>query len=211
MAKKIDKPEEIKEHLLLFAPKSLRGLKFDYPELAQIPVLKDLRPAEILFVWYYACKSSPYYNWKGNEQDVIKKCMDAAGLYVGDGPKNANFLSGNFPYNIKESIPIMNNFEPNLRILLKQDAAEAILDLRKMTSLQLDGDGNHDQFLNKDKEVDFNKKKVYMSMYEKREEMIPILLKKAEYGLVDSKESKAESKNMSSSGKTYAEEYHENH
>lgn len=210
MAKK-QETQEIKEHLLLFAPKSARGLKFDYPELASIPVLKDLRPAEILFVWYYACKSSPYYDSKSNESEIIKKCMDASGLYVGDGPKNANFLAGNFPDNIKEAIPIMNNFEPNLRILLKLDAIEAILDLRKMTSLKLDVDGNNAQFLTKDGDVDFNKKKTYMSMYEKREEMIPILLKKAEYGLVDSKESKTENKNISSSGKTFAEEYHENH
>ena len=103
----------------------------------------------------------------------------------------------------------MNNYEPNLRMLLKIDAAEAIMSLRKLTSLNLDNDGNHQQFLTKDGDVDFNKKKTYMSMYEKREEMLPRLMAKAEFGLTDTKDSKAENKNISDSGKTFAEEYHE--
>lgn len=207
--KKEDKP--FNEDLLLFAPKSSRGLKFDYPELSQIAVLKDLRPQEILFVWYYACKSSPFYNSSMPEADIIKRCIDESGIYIGEGTKRANFLAGIFPDSIKEAIPIMNNFEPNLRIILKKDAIQAILDIRKMTSLDLDSDGNNPQFETKDGDIDFNKKKTYMSMYEKREEMIPVLLKKAEYGLIDSKESKLENKNLSNSGRTYAEEYHENH
>ena len=136
-------------------------------------------------------------------------CIEHAELNLSDGVKRANFMSGIFPDNIKEAIPIMNSYEPNIRMMLKIEAAKDILDIKKLTSLELDDDGNNSQFYNKDSEVDFTKKKHYMAMIEKKDEMLPKLMAKSELGLIQTKESKTENKALSVSGKTYAEEYHE--
>lgn len=204
-----EKPTEPRPEYMLFAPKSDRGLRFDYPELAAVPQFKSLRKGEFLFVWCYACKSSPYYDLKLTDQEIIKMCAEHAELNLTDGVKKANFMSGIFPDNIREAIPIMNSYEPNIRMLLKIEAAKDILDIKKLTSLQLDDEGNNSQFYNVAGEVDFTKKKNYMLMIEKKDEMLPKLMSKSELGLIQTKESKIENKAISSSGKTYAEEYHE--
>lgn len=206
---KQEKPTNPRPEYMLFAPKSDRGLRFDYPELAAVPQFKNLRKGEFLFVWCYACKSSPYYDLNLPEQEIIRMCIEHAELNLSDGVKRANFMSGMFPDNIKEAIPIMNSYEPNIRMLLKIEAAKDILDIKKLTSLELDDQGNHMQFYNKDSEVDFTKKKHYMAMIEKKDEMLPKLMAKSELGLIQTKESKTDNKALSASGKTYATEYHE--
>jgi len=53
----------VQKDYVLFAPKSSRGLKFDYPELSdkdKSPEFVGVRDTDMLFVWAWACASSPF-------------------------------------------------------------------------------------------------------------------------------------------------------
>jgi len=195
----------------LFAPKSARGLRIDYPELNNVKEFESLRPAEILFVWNYGCKSSPYFNIDMDERELIKRCMEASNFIISDPTKKAEFLEGKFPDKIKASVPVMNSFEPSLRVIAKIEAAKRISDIRKLTSLELDNDGNHVSFHTKDGDIDFNKRMNYMKQILLADDEMPKLVSKAEqgFGLTEKKDSLKVEKHLGESGKTFAEEYHD--
>jgi hypothetical protein len=46
---------------VLFAPKSSRGLKADYPELDKADEFRGIGKYDMLFIWAWACMSSPFY------------------------------------------------------------------------------------------------------------------------------------------------------
>lgn len=200
------KNKEPREELLLFAPKSDRGLRIDYPELSGIKEFESLRKNEMLFVWYYGCKSSPYFNLDWKETDIIKKCVEKSQLNV-----NKEFLEGKFPDKIKSAVLVMNRFEPALRIIARQEAAKTLLDNRKLTSLILDNEGNNIQFQSKEGDVDFMKKKHYQKMLSDASADLPVLIQRAEqgFGLTEKSKSKVEDKNLDDGGKSFAETYHE--
>lgn len=204
---------EFKEELLMFAPKSARGLRMDYPEIREVKEFQDLRPQQLLFVWYLACKTSPYYDVDDlEERDIIKLCLEKSKLNIVDPTSKAEFLEGKFPDRIKAAIPPMQRFEPSIRILARIEAARMILDYKKLTSLNLDDDGNHTQFMGKDGDVDFNKKQKYHKMLDDGMEALPRLIAKAEqgFGIIEKSKSQIEDKNLDESGKSFGDTYHEN-
>ena len=198
------------ETYLLFAPKSARGLKVDYPELSEFEEFKSLRAWELLFVWYYACKSSPYFNLDWKERDVIKKCTEAAKYRFDDEAKKEKFMSGNFPAKIETAIKQMQLFEPDARIQAKLLAQKMIEDIKKMTSLELDERGAHPNFMNKDgDDLDIGKQQKYMDMLLKAQDKLGDMIAKAERGWGVTKKNKtAIDKNKEDSGDTFAESFH---
>lgn len=208
---------------MLFAPKSARGLRVDYPELSKYEELRSIMQKELLFVWYYACKSSPLFNFDGPQKVHIEKCMKAAKLVIDDPAKKAKFMAGNFPAKVQAAIEVMYNFEPAARIVAKLEALKDIEDLKRMTSLELDKDGNHPQFYEKgykppedpepghEPDIDMEKKNKYMSMILKKNEKLGDMINKAEqgWGVVKSDKTMID-KNKDDTGVSFAESFHEN-
>jgi len=197
---------------MLFMPKSVRGLKIDYPELNDYEELKALDRKSLWFVWLYACKSSPYFDIdKKSEREIVELCVNTCGMRFDDPAKREKFLDRNFPEKIQAAIPIMNSFEPSVRMLAKLSAIRSLENVKKMTSLTLDEHGNHVQFLDKDGNIDFNKKKQYMSMVMDKEKKIGEIIQKAEQGYGLSIAKKGGNKNLDDNGWTFLETFHQNH
>jgi len=120
----VDKSLDVRREMVLkdyvmFAPKGERDLRRDYPELWDYPALAKLaNPSEILFVWWYACRSSPIIDmpdekrfslaveksFKGSRIDEVK------GKYAPGGQAPA------LPEEWKAAIKVMNSFNPGMRI-----------------------------------------------------------------------------------------------
>lgn len=70
----------VQKDYVLFAPKSKRGLKFDYPELAdkdKSPEFVGVRENDMLFVWAWACASSPFVSIEPREKKMELCCRYA--------------------------------------------------------------------------------------------------------------------------------------
>ena len=195
----------------LFAPKSARGLRVDYPELASYEEFRAVSRVELHFVWLYACKASPLFNSRLKGRDLIVTCMQRAKFVVNDPEKREKIISGDLGAKIQKAVDTMYLFEPSIRIKSKKLAIKQLADIEKMTSLKLDAEGNHGSFLDKEGGVDMNKKKAYMSMIITANEKIDGMMEKAEKGFgVTKSSSKNSDKNKEGSGNSFAESFHEN-
>ena len=193
----------------VFAPKSIQGLVTDYPELGQIDEFK-IRKHELLFVWYYACKVSPMFSHSSHrsKREKIEACLKVSG-YVPSHDIKSKILEGNFPTRIAGAISRMEDFEPSVRIMAKLDSMDKYLTLQKLTSLDLDEEGNHATFKNKDEEINFTAKKQYMEMIIKFEEKKPGIISQIENGFgVTGVKKGSNDKNYDESGKTFLEAFH---
>lgn len=117
--------EMISKDQVVFAPKSAKELRRDYPELDDYPDLKGLSPQELLFVWAWCCKTSPFlsiaeekrcgpcieFAFKSPHQQESRK--QAYGAGTGGAPS--------FPDEIKRAIRVMERFNPGLRIQMAAD------------------------------------------------------------------------------------------
>jgi hypothetical protein len=199
------------EIYLLFAPKSNRSLRFDYPELADYSEFKALNKLDLLFVWYYACRSSPYFNDDSRERVIIEKCARAAGLVFNEEDKKEKFFSGNFSDKIQAAINVMLKFEPSARIIARAQAMKNYNDIMKMTSLKLTDTGDHPSFLDKDGNIKVTDKKAYMSMVFDANQKTGDMLAKIEQGFGITQKSKTIiDKNKTGEGETFAEAFHNN-
>ena len=97
------------KNYLLFAPRKGRDLKTEYSELNQTEQFKRLSKDEMLFVWYMACVSSPFAEFKDEEKlDTVidlsfpKKFRDA---------KRTEYQGCNFPAHIREALVKMRSYD----------------------------------------------------------------------------------------------------
>lgn len=51
----------VQKDYVLFAPKSSRGLKTDYPELDKTDEFRGIGKNDMLFIWSWSCVSSPFF------------------------------------------------------------------------------------------------------------------------------------------------------
>ena len=192
----------------LFAPRSINSLIVDYPELRDYEEFK-IKKHDLLFVWYYACKVSPLYDHTDvkSKREKIERCIKASGLMVSSDSKS-RFLEGNFSSKISAAINKMESFEPAVRIMMKLDSVQKFMTLKKLTSLKLDDDGNHESFKNKDGEINFTAKKQYMEMILKLEEKKPQVIEQIEngFGITGIKKG-SNDKNYDDNGMTMLESY----
>lgn len=104
----------VDQHLVLFAPKTIHGLKLDYPELKSIPEFKDLGRYDMLFVWAMGCRSSPFVNIM--EQDArIRACIKYA-YPEGDRKRRLSTFLSQIPEKISTSIKRMERFSLEARV-----------------------------------------------------------------------------------------------
>jgi len=68
----------------IFRPDSKRRIQQDYPEISLRPVFQKLSPDEMIFVWYYACEASPYFDID-SDRERTEKSLKAAFSRPGEG------------------------------------------------------------------------------------------------------------------------------
>lgn len=194
----------------LFAPRTVNSLSVDYPELRNYEEFR-IKKHDLLFVWYYSCKVSPLYDHVDvkSKREKIERCAKASGLIIPSDSKS-RFLEGNFTAKMSAAINRMESFEPAVRIMMKLDSMQKFMTLKKLTSLKLDDDGNHESFKNKDDEINFTAKKQYMDMILKLEEKKPQVIEQIEngFGITGIKKG-SNDKNYDDNGMTMLESYWE--
>lgn len=165
----------------IFRPDSKRRIQQDYPEISLRPVFQKISPDEMIFVWYYACEASPYFDID-SDRERTEKSLKAAFSRPGGGysiPKTVvqDFLSGKFPLKIKEANSEMIKYRVGPRVrglqMLEKGISkiEAILDIDP---------SDETQFLNKDGSVDFSKKKAYVDTFRSAMDSMPDLINQME-------------------------------
>ncbi len=192
----------------VFKPRSGKSIFLDYPELRKFKEFSELKQLEMIFVWYYACESSPFRDIE-LEREKIQQCLDYS--YLKDGRKKINkedserMLSGEFSAKITQAIERMLKFRVGPRVRAKMITEKIFDNIEKILDIDATDEDKH--FLNKDGEVDFAKKKAYVDTAAKAGEILPKLISQLE-GNFNLKEEKG--KESAFEGESLIETYHEN-
>jgi len=167
--------EEIRK-LSMFYPKTKRGLLVDYPELEKIDVFRSMNKQELLFAWYFGCRSSPFER----EEDIkikVEKCLvESYGERLSETLKG-KYIAGNFPDKLREGIAQMQKFQIGPRVRSKMMVEKIMSNYAKLIEIDV-----KTEFLNKDKEEDWTKKKAYIDSCAKISATLPILINQSEGG-----------------------------
>lgn len=144
----------------MFYPRTKDGLLNDYPQLAKVKEFYDLRKEELLFVWYFFCKASPYYGIDDRFERAEKSVKRA---FQGvNTVETAQYKKCNFPDKINFAGEKMKLYEPGPRIRAKKLVEKILSDYEKMIgSIDITDDEN---WRNNAGEVDMAKKKNYIEL-----------------------------------------------
>lgn len=105
------------KEFVLFAPCSARGLKHDYPELGDVnrsPEFAGIGRDDMLFIWAWACVSSPYVNIEDKDRKLRLCCRYAYPFEKEDIKRNQ--FSLRFPEDIAHGISKMGKYNKVARI-----------------------------------------------------------------------------------------------
>ena len=170
--------EEQGKRYSMFYPKTKRGLLSDYPELKKIESFSKLSRAELLFVWYYACKASPFYGEENDEVRVKKALKESFGKTAGLDI-TSRYVAGNFVDKIRTAITEISRFEPGPRIRAKMMVEKILANYEKLIDVNVNGKV---EFTNKDGEIDWSKKKAYIDACNTVSKALPTLITQSEGG-----------------------------
>jgi hypothetical protein len=182
---------------ILFKPQSGK-LRQVYPELKANKKFDDIPNDEFLFVWYYACASSPV---NPELPDTIR-ARSAAAQALKDTDKKHKFSNLEFPEKVKEAIEEMKKYNPDVRAVAKRIIQTTFNNLEKLTNV------DDDSFIYTDsdgqKKTDWTGRKQYVDSVAKISETIPGLIAQMEhgFGISDSKSDSALKKSI--------DKFHEN-
>jgi len=159
----------------MFYPRTKNGLLSDYPELKRVEIFTKLNRFDLLFAWYFACKASPFAY---EESDKIRTELSLVETYgkKADELRGA-FMAGNFDDKLRVGIVEMRRFEIGPRIRAKMMTEKIMENYEKLIDVNLKS-----EFLNKDGEVDWTKKKAYIDACSTISKSIPLLINQAEGG-----------------------------
>lgn len=193
----------------LFAPKSSRALYVDYPELKRFPAFKELTTNDLLFTWYFSCEASPFFHISDNH--IRAKKAAEKSLFVGSKLKCSqaeygNILNLKFSPKLERAISIMEKFKVGPRIRAKMIYEKAFENIEKI--LDIDA-SDPSQFLNKDNEVDWAKKKSFVDTISSATKNIPEIIEKLEGNMGISSKYDAEENGDEDDGQSYIDQYHE--
>lgn len=108
--------ELLDKRYLIFAPKNPKDLRNQYPELLEYPEFRPevIKQYDILFVWWFRCAASPYYDMQDSEK--LKLCVERS--YPTDQQKENKFreFSAGIPDNIKSACKRMESFNLSARV-----------------------------------------------------------------------------------------------
>jgi hypothetical protein len=168
---------------ILFKPQAGK-LRQIYPELKANKKFEDIPNDEFLFVWYYACLSSPI---DPGLPDAIR-ARTAAAEALKDHDKKRKFSSLEFPEKIKEAIEEMKKYNPDVRMLAKRIIQTTFNNLEKLTNVDTDSFTYEDA--EGKKRTDWTGRKQYVDSVAKISETLPSLIAQMEhgFGIVEDKE-----------------------
>jgi hypothetical protein len=109
--------ELVQKDYVLYAPKSKRGLKMEYPDLNDYEDFAQLNEPEMLFVWSWACTSSPFREMPLDNNLRLKACLEYA--YPDELARKTKFsdYSGRgLPDHIQRAVIQMGNFNLAARV-----------------------------------------------------------------------------------------------
>lgn len=175
----------------LFYPSSKREITADYPELLKYQEFKGMPSKDLVFVWYYGCKASPFYPID-DERKRIEKCLEKAFPDEKERRKNWDRFFDGFETKIRNAVDRMESFEPNARVRMKQMTEKMFENMQRV--LQINADDINEEFMDKDGYVDWAKKKSYIDSVSKANEALPHILKNLEssFGVVEDEDDENE-------------------
>lgn len=124
----------------IFIP-GTESLKRDYPILKTYEEFKVLTDNELLFVWYYACKSSPYYGIKeksrGEKAIEILRDMKEYVSVLSEDEYN-EIVDKKFKPHMADAIKRMSKFEPRKREIANSINDRILEDLQEISQISLE-------------------------------------------------------------------------
>ena len=192
----------------IFRPKSARGIFMDYPKLRHYEAFKGLSNYDMLFVWYYACESSPLFKIKDNRKR-IEQCLAVS--YLKDGQNKLSkkdkdrYLAADFPAKVENGIKQMQKFKVGPRVQALMMTQKSFDNLYKILDIDASNDAH---FKNKDDEVDFSKKKAFVDTIAKAQSVLPSIVNQLE-GSFDLSDDQS-SEDSLFEGESMIDTYHEN-
>lgn len=165
------------QEALLFYPKNERDLRHLYPELSTMPDFKGLTGRDMMFIWWCENPSSPYVLEKLPDPLRISNAIGQAWGKI-DTEKARAYISGNIPDNIRRAMDKMASFDPPARIKAKIIVNKIFNNFEKI----VDVDVTDVNFIDKDGNTDWSKKKAYIDACTNVSDALPKLLKQLEEG-----------------------------
>lgn len=111
-------------------------LRITYPEISEYEELKRLTKKELIFVWYYSNKTSPYHTIENATKKVVK-CIQILKDDISEDDLE-RYLDLKFPAHIQNAINVMGNFDPKLRSVGKTVTGQILDNIRKAVSEDVD-------------------------------------------------------------------------
>ena len=115
----------------IFRPTN-KDLRVEYPELSEVSEFASLSKQEMVFVWWYACRSSKYINI----EDEVLRTKKALERTYGKGkiPKEVydKYMSQNFPEKVVDAINRIKQYSPEVRTKAKMLADDAFSKWEKL-------------------------------------------------------------------------------
>lgn len=102
------------EDYFVFFP-SKRDMRTEYPELVKYVEFKDLSNKELIFVWYFANQTSPYFGIEDHRHKVALCIKEAFGKTL-EPHLIDNYMNANYPEKVRVAIQKMNRFNPSVRM-----------------------------------------------------------------------------------------------
>jgi hypothetical protein len=124
--------QELKEDFFVFLP-SKKSMKTEYPELDDVVEFKDLSNRELVFVWWYANQTSPYFDMKDIKHKTALCIKESFGSKLSKDDIDS-FIEGNFPEKISIAIQRMKRFNPSVRMKAKMMNEKILTDYMQMLS-----------------------------------------------------------------------------
>lgn len=128
----------LSRRLVVGAPKSEKDLRVQYAEMFEHPEFSRSRlknSDDVLFVWWYACACSPYFD--DADEKRLEKCIKRA--YKSEGrreQKRSEYEGGRFTDEIKSAIRRMHSINVGVRV----ENYARLLRIRKNCHALLDED-----------------------------------------------------------------------
>jgi len=192
----------------IFKPKSSRSLFFDYPDLRKIEVFRTLNADDILFVWFYACEVSPHFDIT-KDRERTEKCIEDS--YRRGGKNRISkkeedmLMAGRFSEKIQAAINEMSKFKVGPRVEGLKMLEKGFENMIKILNINA---SDVSQFMNKDGEVDWSKKKAYVDTLKNATDLTPKLIGQLESRFHLTKEEKGKA-GATFEGNNLLDEMHE--
>ena len=125
----------MEEEIVVFEPKGKGDLRVDYPELAEVEEFASLNNKDMLFVWNWANRTSPYFAIK-NKMEKVRHCIKAAygEKYLSEKDRN-NYYSQKFPPKVQVAIETMSQYNPSIRDRAKTIVEKIFDNFEEITSV----------------------------------------------------------------------------